>query len=52
MKIFSVKIVGYDGVEYMKLFKSKASAKVHAREKNREIGLKDWYRVYEEEVNE
>ena len=50
MKIYSVKVLGYDGIEYLKLFKSEASAKVHAREKNREDGLKDYYKVYEEAV--
>ncbi len=52
MKIFSVKVVSWDGVEYLKLFKSEASAKAHSRKKNREVGIKDYYKVYEEEIEE
>lgn len=52
MKIYAVENVTWDGIEYQKLFRSEASAKVHARKKNREIGIKDYYKVYEKDVEE
>lgn len=50
VNIWSVSVIGWDGIEYLRLFSSECSAKIHAREKNRKCGIKDYYKVSKEEV--
>lgn len=52
MKIYAVENVTWDGIAYQRLFQTEASAKVHARKKNREIGIKGYYTVTEKQVAE
>lgn len=42
----------HDGITYMKLFSSESRAKNHAREKNREISIKDYFKVSPIEVTQ
>lgn len=51
MKVFAVMEKSWDGIAYIKLFKSLAKAKVHCRELNRKIGYK-CYGIEEMEVEE
>ena len=49
--VWAVLLDSWDGIVYYRLFASESSAKVHARAKNRECGIKDYYKVRKEEIH-
>jgi hypothetical protein len=52
MIIYAVELSTWDGIEYQKLFSSESKAKEHSRKKNRDIGIKNYYKVVKKEVEE